>query len=122
MKHLALGILLLSGCGITPDQLVAGGVVTGIGSIAVFGRTPVDAVVSLVSGRDCSVVRLEKHQSYCRSEEPIPEEPVFCTRSLGRVDCWKDPAALPGKPTGVADGPVALTPAQEKDRTKGWLF
>ncbi len=112
----------IAGCAASPEQWIGGGALLGIGSIAVIGRTPMDAAVSLVTGRDCSIVRLEKRQAYCRPEEPPPEEPVFCTRSLGRVDCWKDPAALPGKPVGVADGPTALTPAQEKDRTKGWLF
>lgn len=122
MKHILPLLLLLGGCGATPGQWVAGGLGVGIGSIAVMGRTPVDAVVSLFTGRDCSVVRLEKRQDYCRPEDPPPEEPPFCTRSLGRVDCWKDPAALPGTPMGVADGPVGLTAAQDRDRTKGWLF
>ncbi len=122
MKHIFVLILLLGGCAASPEQWASGGLAVGIGSIAVLGRTPVDAVVSLMTGRDCSVVRLDKGQSYCRPEEPPPEEPAFCTRSLGRVDCWKDPAVLPGTPAGVADGPSKLTPAQEKDRTKGWLF
>lgn len=115
-------ILLLGGCGGGPEQWVPVGAAVGIGSIAVMGRTPLDAVVSLVTGSDCSVVRLEKRQTYCRAEEPPPEEQPFCTRSLGRVDCWKDPSTLPGTLVGVADGPSKLTPAQEKDRTKGWLY
>jgi hypothetical protein len=122
MKHIYLGLLLLGGCGATPDQWVAGGALVGIGSIAVLGRTPADAVVSVVTGRDCSVVHWDKGKSYCKPEEPPPDPPVFCTRSLGRVDCWEDPASLPGHPKGVADGPSVLTPAQEKDRTKGWVF
>ena len=122
MKHVLPLVFLLSGCGLTPEMWAGGGAALGIGSIAVIGRTPIDAAVSLVTGRDCSVVRLEKHLSYCLAEELPPEEPPFCTRSLGRVDCWKDPAALPGTPVGVADGPSGLTTAQEKNRTKGWLF
>jgi hypothetical protein len=113
--------LLLATCG-DPTQATGVGALVGIGSIAAIGRTPVDAVWSLASGRDCSVVRLEKGQSYCREPLPPPEPPPFCTRSLGRVDCWKDPASLPGHPVGVADGPDRLTPAQERERTKGWLF
>ncbi|MEI7711032.1 MAG: hypothetical protein WCI94_06345 [Rhodospirillales bacterium] len=126
MKHILPPICallpLLAGCAASPEQWMGGGALLGIGSIAVMGRTPVDAAISLATGRDCSVVRLEKHQSYCRPEEPPPEEPVFCTRSLARVTCWKDPEGLPGHPIGVADGPVGLTAAQEKDRKKGWLF
>ena len=115
-------LLIVSGCAASPEQATLVGAALGIGSIAVIGRTPGDALWSIATGRDCSVVRLGKGQSYCREREPSPETPPFCTRSLGRVDCWKDPDSLPGKPVGVADGPVELTPAQERDRTKGWLF
>lgn len=122
MKHIFPLVLLLGGCGASPEQATFVGAALGIGSIAVLGRTPGDALWSIATGRDCSVVRLDKGQSYCRESEAPPEPPPFCTRSLGRVNCWNDPAALPGHPVGVADGPVELTPAQERNRTKGWLF
>ncbi|MBU6498786.1 MAG: hypothetical protein KGQ40_09685 [Rhodospirillales bacterium] len=48
--------------------------------------------------------------------------PAFCTRSLGVVDCWANPAALNGQPVReVADGPRRLTPAQQRDARRGWL-
>ena len=122
MRHFLPLLLLLTGCAASPEQWTPGGLLLGIGSIATIGRTPVDALLSIVSGRDCSVMWLDKGQSYCREPEPPPGEPAFCTRSLGQVDCWKDASALPGHPRGVADGPTKLTPAQERDRTKGWLF
>ncbi len=115
-------MLLLAGCGTSPDVWVPAGAAIGAGSVAVLGRTPIDAVFSVLSGKDCSVVRLDRGQSYCRQADPPPEEPVFCTRSIGVVDCWPNPSAVPGGPRGVADGPDRLTPAQEADRTKGWLF
>lgn len=88
--------------------------------IAVFGRTPVDMVVSGVTGRDCSVVRLDRGERYCKPTEPPPPPQPYCTRSLGVVDCWSDPAALPDAPSEVADGPRVLTPAQERNRTARW--
>ena len=115
-------LLLLAGCGAAPETWVAGAGGVGIASIAILQRTPFDAVYSLISGRDCSAVRLDKGQSYCRAQEPPPERPPFCTRGLGGVDCWRDPASLPGHPTEVADGPHTLTAAQEADRTRGWPF
>lgn len=115
-------LLLLTGCGLTPEAWVTlfGGV--GIGTVAVLGKTPIDVAFSTVTGRDCSGVRLEKGQSYCRREEPPPQPPPFCTRSLGVVNCWQDPASLPPGQRSVADGPRALTPAQEADRTRTWPF
>lgn len=110
----------LCGC-VTPDFLPA--IVVGsttIASVAVIGRSPVDALYSLVSGKDCSVVRLDEGKSYCRPVDLPPQPPAFCTRTLGSVNCWADPAVLPDHPTPVADGAAALTPAQEQYRLRTW--
>ena len=111
--------LLLVACQANPVELtsVVGGVT--VGSIALLQRSPFDAVWSLVTGQDCSVVRLDQGESWCRPPEPPPEPPPYCTRSLGSVDCWADPA---GHPPEVADGPRTLTPAQEANRTRHWPF
>ena len=113
-------ILLLAGCGATPEQVVSGVGAVGVGSIAVIQRTPADALYSIVSGRDCSLVRMDQGKSYCKPIEPPPEQQSYCTRSLGVVDCWQDPARLPDHPPQVGDVPHGLTPAQENDRTTGW--
>jgi hypothetical protein len=113
-------VLLLAGCGMTPEGLttVVGGV--GVGSIAVIHRSPFDAVWSVLTGKDCSVVRLDQGKTYCRPVEPPPPPPPYCTRSLGVVDCWADPSKVPGIGPNVADGPRTLNPQQEADRTRGW--
>jgi hypothetical protein len=113
-------LLLLAGCGATPEQVVTGVAGVGVGSIAVIQRSPLDAVYSVVTGKDCSIVRLDQGKSYCRPIEPLPEPPPYCTRSLGVADCWSDPAGLPDRPPQIADGPKTLTPAQEADRTRRW--
>ena len=118
MRYLAI-LLLLTGC-VTPEQAATIGVGVGVGSIAVIQRSPLDALVSVVSGRDCSIVRWDKGKSYCRPIEPPPEPPPYCTRSLGVADCWRDPASLPERPPELGDGPRTLTPLQDADRTKGW--
>jgi hypothetical protein len=110
-------LVLLGGCQAAPLTLLAvvGG--TTAGSTAVVQRTPLDAVWSLVRGKDCSLVRVDQGKSYCRRPEPPPEAPPYCTRSLGVVDCWADPT---GEPAQVADGPSRLTPAQKANRTHTW--
>ncbi len=84
----------------------------------VLGRGIVDLGVSAVSGRDCSIVRLDRGQTYCAPNEP-PVAPPFCTRTLGTVDCWTDTALLPQPQRGVADIPPA-TPAQERFQRARW--
>jgi hypothetical protein len=111
---------LLAGCGISDNLGAAIGSGTVIASVAVIQRTPADAVYSWFTGRDCSLVRLDQGKTYCRPIEPEPEPPAYCTRSLGTVNCWQDPATVPGHPPGVADGPTGLTAAQEADRLRSW--
>jgi hypothetical protein len=94
-------------------------VVADIASIAVFHRGLGDLVVSAVSGRDCSVVRLDQGRSYCVPREGPPVPPEFCTRSLGTVDCWAIPALVPNIGRPVADQPVT-TAAQLADRSARW--
>jgi hypothetical protein len=110
-------LILLCGCGADPTVLAGTTVGVMAGSVAVIGRTPFDALWSLATGRDCSVVHLDQGKTYCRLPEPPPEAQPYCTRSLGVVDCWADPA---GHPAAVAAGPDTLTPAQEADRTRRW--
>lgn len=121
MRHLLAFLLLpvLAAC--HAGALPAGGfAAANVASIAVFGHAVPDMLVSAVSGRDCSVVRLDQGRSYCAPPEPPPDAPRYCTRSLGVVDCWAGPHVLADPPPGVADGPRALTPEQERWRTARW--
>lgn len=118
---LAMLLLVLPGCAPPWTYPASAWLGAEVASVAVFGRGLEDIVVSGVSGRDCSIVRLDQGQSYCRPVEAPPAPPEFCTRSLGTADCWSNPAALNGQPTrGIADGPAGLTPAQEALRTSRW--
>jgi hypothetical protein len=117
--RILLLVVLLAGCG-SPEQVATVGAGVTVGSIAVIQRSPLDAVYSAVTGKDCSIVRMEQGKSYCRPVEPPPEAPPYCTRSLGVVDCWRDPASLPDRPPEVADGPSVLTPQQNANRTRRW--
>jgi len=126
MRPARLPLLLLL-CALAPAcdkaSAVTGvgvGAAVTLGSVAVLGRTPADAVVSLATGRDCSVVRLDRGEEYCRAEEAPPEPPIFCTRSRGGVDCWTAREGAVATQRPLADGPIALTAAQEAHRTRRW--
>jgi len=113
-----LCLLLLAGCG-EPGNAVT--VAANVGAVAVFGRTLPDLIYSGLSGRDCSMVRVEQGRSWCREVEPAPVAPPFCTRSLGTIDCWASEASQPiPARRGVADGPQRLTDRQELHRLRGW--
>jgi hypothetical protein len=56
---------------------------------------------------------------YCDATA-APPPPPYCTRTLGRVECWANPEALPGPPPEVANGPRALTAAQRADCKRRW--
>ncbi|WP_137124726.1 hypothetical protein [Roseomonas sp. HF4] len=122
MRGLILLLLaILPGCGAVGAPgapLLAGAAVVEGVALRAFGRTTGDAIVSLVTGEDCSITRIGRGEAYCDPNLPPPPQPV-CTRSLGAVDCWTVPPAAWPPYRGVADGPATLTEAQENLRI-GW--
>ncbi len=91
-----------------------------IATIATFHRDGFDLLYSLLSGRNCSVVRLDAGKSYCQPIGPPPPPPRFCTRTLGLPECFANPEALPDHPSPLADGRSQLTAAQDRNRTASW--
>lgn len=116
-----LSVTLLAGCqavGAPGAPLLAIPAAVEAVSLRALGRTTGDALVSLVTGEDCSIARIGRGEAYCgRDDAPAP--PPMCTRSLGSVDCWTVPPAAYPPYRGVADGPASLTEAQENNRI-GW--
>lgn len=88
-------------------------------SVTVLGRGVVDIGVSAVTGRDCSIVRLDRGMNYCAPREQLPAAPLFCSKSLGTVDCWTNPEAFIVAPSPLFDSP-ALTPDQTRDVGARW--
>ena len=111
---LLLAAAPLAGC-------VGVGVAAGVeaASVTVFGRGVVDAGVSAVTGKDCSVVRLDRQQTYCAPRERLPGPPPYCTRTLADVECWADPETFASLPRPLADSPP-LTPEQVSQITARW--
>ena len=113
-----VALMALTGCADAAFGLLA----ASGASIAAIHRTPLDAVYSTISGRDCSVVWLDRGDTYCRPTLPPPVPTAYCTRSLGGVDCWQDGSLGLGRPAprGLAEGASTLTPSQEANRTGRW--
>ncbi|MCQ8279408.1 hypothetical protein NFI95_13260 [Acetobacteraceae bacterium KSS8] len=109
--------LLLAGC-VMPTVFPLS---VGFGAdVAVFHRTLPDMAYSAITGKDCSAVRLDRGESYCKPvAPPVPPQP-YCTRTLAQVMCWADPTATPGIPSQVAQGPSSLTPEQNRLRLARW--
>jgi hypothetical protein len=59
---------------------------------------------------DCRALGLDTGWRTCLPPDTPPPPPPYCTRTLGRVECWANPRALPGPPPQVADGPRASEP------------
>ncbi len=119
MRPLLLLLLAaLPGCSgwLDPTGALAG---ADAASVVVFGRGIADIGASALSGRDCSIVRLDQGKTYCAPRREEARATPFCTRSLGAVDCWADPALLPAVHREVADNPPP-TPEQERYRNARW--
>ena len=122
LRPLLMVSLLLAGCesiGAPGAPLLAiPAAVEGV-SLVFTQRGVGDSVVSLLTGQDCSYVRIAKGQTYCGSDPPPPVQPI-CTRSLGKVDCWTTPPVATPPYSNVRDGPYELTAEQERNRTSRW--
>ena len=103
MRALLL-MLCLTACS-DPAGVTTALVAAEAATVTVFGRGVADIGISAITGRDCSIVRLDKGQTYCAPRYLEPDEPAFCTRSLGVADCWADPANLPPGTRQIADTP-----------------
>lgn len=106
--------LLLAGCGWEPPGAL---LAFDAASVVVFGRSLGDIGYSALSGRDCSVVRLDRGQTYCVPRATVRD--AYCTRTLATVDCWADPAILPVPQPNVGDTPPPTT-AQLRYREAPW--
>ena len=90
-----------------------------LASVTVLGRGLVDIGVSAVSGRDCSIVRLDRGETYCAARFPAEQPQPFCTRTIGTVTCWENPALLPAPQTELGDTPPP-TEDQLRYRAARW--
>lgn len=80
--------LVLGGC--SDGGLAA----TGVASTYVLsntGKLPTDHLVSAVTGRDCSVLALEKTGYYCPPKIVVDRSGLYCYRTLAGVDCHESP-------------------------------
>lgn len=122
-SRLALLALLLplNACGIGPGVLYGSMAGANAVSTAVIGRDIADATISLASGKDCSIARLDQGQTYCKPARGPVEDPPYCTRSIGAVDCWREPPPTYPAREGLADQ-VTLTAAQQQYQARRWPY
>ncbi len=114
---LLLGSILLNGCGGASALSVSTGLVVADGAaVMALHHDVVSLAVSAITSKDCSIVRLDRGQSYCAPTEAPSTPPQYCTRTLGMPECWASPLMFANPPIGLADGPWALTPEQEAHR------
>lgn len=90
---LALALSLgLSGCG-SELATPAGLFIASTTIIINEDKTPTDLVAGAVTGLDCDTIRKSRDKGpLCRApREEIIEAPVFCYRTLGKIDCFREP-------------------------------
>ena len=54
-------------------------------------KTISDHVVSLASGKDCSIIRKDRGLTYCVEDEPVITPNIYCYKTLARVTCYDRP-------------------------------
>ncbi len=83
----AAACLLVASCGAAAPYAMVDGAV-----VVTTEKTMADHVVSLASGKSCSLVRLEQGDTYCEEDELVPLQPnLYCYRELAGVTCYDRP-------------------------------
>lgn len=113
MRAAWMGILLIpllaSGC--VAGVSMAAAPAMAVGTTAASGKTPVDHLVSLISGKNCSIRRNQQGLTYCLEDEPAVPVRVVCYRTLGDVSCYDRPDPFNGHQQPIAgDLGVTLVP------------
>lgn len=109
---------------LAPVAILPGGcaAVLGAGAVAATDKTPVDHVYSLVSGKNCSLVRKQRGLTYCVEDEVVLETALHCYPTLGEVTCYSTADPFPGGQRAIgtsasaegggAGGQIARTPSK----------
>ena len=101
-------LFLLGACGLLPP-------VAGAEAVSVLGndKTFSDHVVSITSGKNCSILRTQADLTYCEEDEPNLQPPIFCYRTLGNVTCYDRPDPHKGRHRIVnEESPNLVRPAR----------
>ncbi len=62
-------------------------------SLSATDKTLEDHLISVASGKDCSVLRYQHGRTYCKEDELNPSyDELYCYRNLGGVTCYNRPA------------------------------
>ncbi len=121
---LALGLgLLLSSCSSIRDpyftkalwgspEFLAMGVAV---DLAYAKKTPVGHVVSWITGRNCSILRVEAGKSYCEPKEKFVQAEEHCYKTLGGIDCYTDEQNQYGEEVG--DTYIPTTKKEQRRKT-----
>ena len=83
--------LILSACTGAEPAIVFLGATT---DIVMTDKLPTDYIAEALTDKDCSYIRhLDDGGPLCRSEDygKVVERPLYCYRTLGRVNCYERP-------------------------------
>lgn len=94
---------------------MGGGCVAAVGAggvVVATDKTPIDHVVSLVTGKDCSIARQHRGLTYCVEDEMTPPVRVHCYPTIGDVSCYGGSDPFPGHQREVGSGSAVATAAR----------
>ncbi len=79
--------VLLAGLGVSACDPFS---IAQIEAATVMGsdKTVIDNIVSVGSGKDCSILRKEQGLTYCVEDMPQIRQNLYCYRDLGGVTCY----------------------------------
>jgi hypothetical protein len=93
-SHFSAGLiaiaLLVSGCSGSSIAIMGADAITQVAS----GRSITGNVIHAFTGKDCVPMNVLSGKPMCPEENETPakeEQPIYCYRTLGQVDCHAEP-------------------------------
>ncbi|HEY0834903.1 MAG TPA: hypothetical protein VGE72_13420 [Azospirillum sp.] len=118
MVLMLLAAPTLSACWTTPMGAAQVGLAAvEFGSLNTTKKTLGDHLVSGVTGRNCSWIKLEETGQYCPEEVVVDRSNVYCYRTLADVNCHYIPDPYKNGHTALASPPPVRKPIEQK----GWF-
>jgi len=106
---------LLAGC--AAPLIGAAGAAVEAESFTSTKKTLIDHAVSSARGEECSIVQLEREGYYCKENIVVDRSNLYCTKTLGDVECHNLPDPYRNGDTALASPP----PTRVVRRDQGWI-
>ena len=95
-----VAVLMVTGCSAQPPvgTMLPWDLGASMLTLPQTKKTPTDHLISMATGRDCSVIHYEQDGAFCQDPpKEIDRRSLYCFKTLGEVECHQRPDPYYGR-------------------------